>query len=425
MPQHVAKIMTYPERVFKHNIEKLRKLVLNGHDEYPGARFVEGKDGTKKFLKFVPDRKKLAADLQEGDVVERHIMDGDVVLFNRQPSLHRNSIMAHIVKVLPWKTFRFNECACTPYNADFDGDEMNMHVPQTEEAKAEARMLMNVAYNLCVPKSGELIIGATQDFLTSGYLITKKDCFYDKAAFCQAVSHFTDGGAVELPSPSILKPIQLWTGKQVISVLLNPTPSKEPVRPNFELKTKLIYNAKKDAGIMCPSDGYIVVRNGELMCGQLDKAALGGGRGNLFHVLLKDYSPEITVDRMTKLARLSARWITNHGFSIGISDVTPSPVVTQKKTALISKGYQECDVVIQEAKDGTLKPQAGCDIDQTLEAKVLSVLSEIRDEAGKICIEELHPSNSPLIMTLCGSKGSKINISQMVACVGQQAGKFI
>lgn len=81
---------------------------------------------------------------QYGDIVERHLRDDDVVLFNRQPSLHKLSIMAHKAKVLEHRTFRFNECVCTPYNADFDGDEMNLHLPQTEEARAEALVLMGV-----------------------------------------------------------------------------------------------------------------------------------------------------------------------------------------------------------------------------------------------------------------------------------------
>ena len=75
-------------------------------------------------------------------------MDGDTLLFNRQPSLHRVSIMSHKARVMENRTLRFNECVCAPYNADFDGDEMNIHVPQTEEAKAEANDLMNVVKNL-------------------------------------------------------------------------------------------------------------------------------------------------------------------------------------------------------------------------------------------------------------------------------------
>jgi DNA-directed RNA polymerase III subunit RPC1 len=102
------------------------------------------------------------------------LVDGDVVLFNRQPSLHRISIMAHIAKVLPWKTFRFNECCCAPYNADFDGDEMNIHFPQTWEARAEALTLMASTKNLATPKNGALLIAATQDFLTASFLLTKR-----------------------------------------------------------------------------------------------------------------------------------------------------------------------------------------------------------------------------------------------------------
>ena len=75
------------------------------------------------------NKKKLAEEIKIGDIVERHLEDDDVVLFNRQPSLHRVSIMAHRAKVMPNRTFRFNECVCTPYNADFDGDEMNIHFP--------------------------------------------------------------------------------------------------------------------------------------------------------------------------------------------------------------------------------------------------------------------------------------------------------
>lgn len=96
-----------------------------------------------RFLRYA-DREQAAQYLSIGDIVERHMIDGDVVLFNRQPSLHRMSIMCHRARILPYRTFRFNECVCSPYNADFDGDEMNLHLPQTEEARAEAATLMGV-----------------------------------------------------------------------------------------------------------------------------------------------------------------------------------------------------------------------------------------------------------------------------------------
>ena len=161
----MAKTLTYPERVNRYNITKMRALILVGPEEHPGANFVEilQEDGkmNKISLFYARNRAKIADELKIGDVVDRHLANGDAVLFNRQPSLHRVSIMSHKARIMPHKTLRFNECVCAPYNADFDGDEMNIHVPQTEEARAEARTLMNVKNNICVPKAGEPLIAAT------------------------------------------------------------------------------------------------------------------------------------------------------------------------------------------------------------------------------------------------------------------------
>lgn len=138
------------------------------------------------------------------------------MLFNRQPSLHRLSILAHRVKVLQWRTFRFNECVCGPYNADFDGDEMNIHVPQTEEARTEAILLMGVHENISTPRNGEPLIAPTQDFITASYLVTRKNQFFNRGEFCQMCCWLVDGAErIDLPMPTIVKPIELWTGKQI------------------------------------------------------------------------------------------------------------------------------------------------------------------------------------------------------------------
>lgn len=108
VPVLVAKVLTYPERVHAHNITKLRQAIINGPDVHPGANIVEYASGAKVFLRY-GDRSMVAAKLRYGDVVERHLEDGDVCLFNRQPSLHKLSIMAHRARVLQWRTFRFNE----------------------------------------------------------------------------------------------------------------------------------------------------------------------------------------------------------------------------------------------------------------------------------------------------------------------------
>ena len=129
-----SQVFTYPQRVHAHNLSSLRQLVLAGPDTWPGANYVESADGSKRSLRYC-DRKRAATELKVGDTVERHLTNGDVVLFNRQPSLHKLSIMAHRARVMPGRTLRFNECVCAPYNADFDGDEMNLHLPQTEEVR--------------------------------------------------------------------------------------------------------------------------------------------------------------------------------------------------------------------------------------------------------------------------------------------------
>ncbi|XP_076916369.1 DNA-directed RNA polymerase III subunit 1-like [Bidens hawaiensis] len=425
IPILMARVLTYPERVSHHNIERLRHAVRNGASKYPGAKFIRKPDDTLLSLS-INARKRLADEMKFGDVVHRHLIDGDVVLFNRQPSLHRMSIMSHRARIMPWRTLRFNESVCNPYNADFDGDEMNMHVPQTEEARTEALMLMGVQNNLCTPKNGEILVASTQDFLTSSFLITRKDTFYDRASFSLMCCYMGDAmDTLDLPTPAVIKPIELWTGKQLFSVLLRPHADMK-VYLNLTL-TEKSYRKPSGKGVkpyetMCPNDGYVCIYNSELISGQLGKATLGNGnKDGLYSVLLRDYNSHAAASCMNRLAKLSARWIGNHGFSIGIDDVQPGDNLNENTLRIISEGNNKCENFIVDFNKGKLKLQPGCNAAQTLEAEITGVLNKIRDETGKVCMDKLHWRNSPLIMSQCGSKGSPINISQMVACVGQQS----
>ena len=424
VPEYVAMKLTYPERVNAYNRRKLQNRILNGMSRHPGAKLVRkpapnSSGECVEFFLGYGDRGKMASDLKIGDVVDRHLEDGDIVLFNRQPSLHKMSIMAHRVKVMPYRTFRFNECVCTPYNADFDGDEMNLHVPQTEEARAEAHTLMGVTKNLATPKNGEIMVAATQDFLTASYLLTRKDRFIDRAQMCMLCCYMSDGmQRFELPPPAIMKPVELWTGKQLFSLIVCP----EGKRDAFDVTLDVIERGYTRKGQhMCPADGYVSFRHGQLISGQLGKKTLGdGNKSGLFSVLVADYGPTIAAKCMNRLAKLSARWLGTVGFSIGIDDVTPGPTLKAEKDRQIEKGYELCNQRIELYKQGNLQNQPGCNAEETLEAEMTGQLSLIREESGKMCLRELRPGNSPLIMAQCGSKGSSINISQMIACVGQQ-----
>lgn len=421
VPDRVAKILTFPERVNTANINKMRQLIKNGTEVHPGANYVQQK-GTafKKYLAY-GNRDKVAHDLKCGDIVERHLIDGDIVLFNRQPSLHKLSIMCHVAKVQPQRTFRFNECVCTPYNADFDGDEMNLHLPQTEEARAEALVLMGNKSNLITPRNGELLIAATQDFITGGYLLTQKDEFLTRDQAMQLASCMLSGPdanmRIDMPKPAIMKPRRLWTGKQIFSLILRPNKYCQ-VLANLSVKGKN-YTSEQD---MCVKDSWVSIRNSELLTGSMDKSTLGSGtKSSIFYVILRDFGEDYATKSMWRLARMASHFIMNRGFSFGIGDVTPSRRLLEKKQRLLDIGYKKCDEYIMQVKNGTLQCQPGCTMEETLESMMLRELSSIRELAAKACFSELHPTNSALIMAQSGSKGSNINISQMIACVGQQA----
>jgi len=435
VPLRVAKNMTYPEKVTRYNIEKLKKCVLNAKSKHPGANFVVKKNGRRLVLEFLEkiDKLKQTVDqLEIGDTVERHLEDGDIVLFNRQPSLHKLSILSHKVKVRPWRTFRLNECVCNPYNADFDGDEMNLHVPQTEEARTEAISLMGVKYNLATPKNGTPIISAIQDFISCAFLSSSKDNFFNRKTFSYICASMFDGDCVrdplsgemmpvELPPPTVWKPEMLWTGKQIWNVLIRPN-RKMKIDVNLDAKCK--FYAAPPKGIapeMNEDDAYLIVRNSIVISGYMDKVTVGDGKkSSVFYVLMRDFGPEYAAAAMNRLAKLSARWLTNQAFSIGIKDVYPNLTLTEKKFDLIRSAEAQTNELIEKYENKQLDRDAGCDMESTLENRISGILNKVRQEAGEVCFAQLSRRNAPLTMAKCGSKGSNLNVSQMIATVGQQ-----
>eukprot|EP00505_MAST-04D_sp_SCG-Rhode-Island_P002693 Stramenopile-MAST_4_protein_2693 len=424
VPELVAMKLTYPEKVNRYNYQRLRRAVMNGADTYPGANFIGKLGGFKQMLKY-GDLGTHALNLSVGDVVERHLIDGDIVLFNRQPSLHKVSIMAHEAHIVKDRTFRFNECVCSPYNADFDGDEMNLHVPQTEEARTEAKHLMGVQNNICTPKDGATLIAATQDFITGVFLLTQKNIFLTRDQFCRLVTTAGDGkDNVDIPPPSICWPVHLWTGKQAFSSMLKPNRSSKGV-VNFEMKERN-YSDKRNCKetkhpYLCPNEGYIVFRNSSLLCGNLAKNCLSG-RG-IFYALLREHGPSEASRAMNRMTKMITRWLSNHGFTVGIDDVMPPDVLMEKKQSLVQQAYAKCEEKIKLSKMGKLDLQPGCTIEESLESEINGILARVRDKVGQICMDDkdgLNWSNGPRIMSECGSKGSTSNICQMVAAVGQQ-----
>ena len=219
------------------------------------------------------------AHIEIGYKVERHIKDGDYVVFNRQPSLHKMSIMGHRVKVLPHQTFRMNLSVTTPYNADFDGDEMNMHVPQSYETIAEIKEIMLVPKQIMNPQSNKPIMGIVQDSLLGSLLFTARDTFIEHEDLMQLMMWIPDA---DIPQPAILKPKPLWTGKQVFSLLM---PKIQYMRFNEDKKTH---------NWASPKDKNILISNGEILCGQMTKSQVGNTGGGLVHIIWKEFGSDAT-----------------------------------------------------------------------------------------------------------------------------------
>ena len=426
IPVLVAKNMTYPEVVNRHNIGKLRARIKNGARVWPGANYVvkkvlPGSPELRMHLKFGGNREHIASQLKDGDIVERHLEDGDVVLFNRQPSLHKLSILSHFVRVRPHRTFRLNECVCTPYNADFDGDEMNLHVPQTEEAKTEAVQLMGVKHNLVTPKNGEPIISAIQDFVTASFLLSSLDTFYDRKTFVTICCGMLEEDVkFDLPPPAIIKPQTLWSGKQVFNILMRPN-KRSDVAVNLDAPCRDHKDYHKGLHRDLQDDSYLCIRNSEIMCGRMDKSTVGSGKKNsIFYILYRDFGPDVAARSMTRLSRLCARWLGDQGFSVGISDVTPPEMLFKAKNDKVADVFKQCVDFVADSKAGRLKRKAGMNDAETLEQEQVRVLSTVRTSIAGVLTSQLSKYNTPMIMANSGSKGSNINVAQMAALLGQQ-----
>lgn len=413
VPIEIAKRLTIPCIVTSWNIEELKILVENGPDGYPGALYIVRPDGKRIRLEFVTERDKIAEALLPGFIVERHLMDGDIVIFNRQPSLHRMSMMAHKVKVLPYKTFRLHLCVCPPYNADFDGDEMNLHVPQSEEAQTEAALLMRVQDQILSPRYGGPIIGAIRDFLSSAYMLTRADTLLDKREVERLL--MSAGYEGPLPEPFVEEPEQLWTGKQIFSLFL-------PRGINYILKASVCQQCTSCKHEDCEYDAYVVVKNGILERGVIDKNSIGAEKSeSLYHRIVKDYGTEVGRKFLNSTSRLLNEFISMKGFTYSLDELELSTNARRKVNDTIEETNRKVNELVNSYRQGTLLRLPGQTLEESLEIYIMNELAKARDEAGNIADEFFTMDNHGIIMTRTGARGSSLNIGQMTACLGQQA----
>ncbi|KAI9784669.1 MAG: hypothetical protein M1816_000785 [Peltula sp. TS41687] len=455
IPLVFAKKLTYPEPVTDYNFYEMKAAVLNGVDRWPGAAAIENENGQVINLrsKNFEERQAIANQLlapsstnmngARNKKVHRHLNNGDVVLMNRQPTLHKPSIMGHRARVLPGeKTIRMHYANCNTYNADFDGDEMNLHFPQNEIARAEALQIADTDHQYLVATSGKPLRGLIQDHISMGVWMTSKDTFFNRGHYQQLLysclrpedNHTSSERILTVP-PAILKPKRLWTGKQVISSIMK---NIKPIsHPGLSLTSKS--STSSDRWSSQSEEGTVLFKDGELLCGILDKSQLGPSTGGLIHAVYEVYGHTIAGRLLGIMGRLLNKFLHMRAFSCGMEDLVLTPTgdrdrkerleearkigleAAAKYVGLEEKHPKNNDPELRSRLEEVLRSgdkQVGLDSVVNSRNQVLS--SEITSACLPIGLAKPFPKNQMQTMTTSGAKGSLVNANLISCNLGQQ-----
>ena len=402
VPLKIAMNMTFPEVVNVYNIHSLTTLVNNGPEKHPGAKYIIKKNKDRLDLRYI---NKSNIVLECGDIVERHMVDGDIVLFNRQPSLHKMSMMGHRVRVMPYSTFRLNVAVTTPYNADFDGDEMNLYLAQSVMASTEIEELVCVPNQIISPQSNKPVIGCIMDTVVGANNITRKST---KLNFKEIMS--------------MLPHISTFNG--------NLPPFKVNTFDNKHIPDNIYLEGREIFSLLLPSEvnyfksmddeDNIEIINGDLITGKCSKAVTGTSGGSLVHIIQNDLGRNSTKRFLTEIQGVTGTWLMKNGFSVGIGDCLPDSTTKDYINNTISKAKANVKNIISATISSRLKLETGMSIREEFEARILNILNTARDDAGGLATKKLGDDNAIKNMVTSGSKGNFINISQIMASVGQQ-----
>ena len=408
VPLSIAMNLTFPEVVTDLNMDRLKKLVQNGPTKYPGAKMIKSNDG-KTVIDLRYCKNTTDEHLEKGFIVERHMQNGDYVIFNRQPSLHKMSMMGHRVHILPYSTFRLNLSVTTPYNADFDGDEMNMHLPQSLESKSEIMNIMHVPKQIVSPQSNRPVMGIVQDTLIGCKLFTARDNFLTYEQTMNIVMWIDDFNIKNLPMPCIMSPKPLWSGKQIFSLILpeklNLTRFREDTPKGFKLN--LI-------------DNYVEIKKGELIQGIICKKTVGASSGGIVHSIWTEVSPQKTIEFLGNCQKIINNYLLLSGWTVGISDIICDPETSEQVAETLRKMKNNISEILAKAQTGQLESQPGKNMIDSFESNANTELNNAREKAGVLVQNSLLPKNHLKNMVSAGSKGNSTNISQIIAFVGQQ-----
>ncbi|MEC8938698.1 MAG: DNA-directed RNA polymerase subunit A', partial [Candidatus Thermoplasmatota archaeon] len=334
-----------------------------------------------------------------GVIVERHLIDGDVAIFNRQPSLHRMSMLVHEVRVMPGKTFRFNLADCTPYNADFDGDEMNLHVIQSEEARAEAKILMRVQEHIITPRYGGSVIGGIHDHISGAYLLTHGERVIPKELAMEVLGSVGWDG--DMPEEINTKDgIVGYRGSDLLSLI---------VPGGF----KLNYTSRSGDEVNVTSNG--------LVSGTIDKRGIGAEDGRLLDAVVQTHGTDRGAEFLNRMTKMTIAICTSLGFTTGIDDEDLPLSAIKEISEINARASDEVDAELAKfGKNGRgYETRPGRTPLETLEENILQILDSAKAESGNVAKSYLGEDNSAVIMATSGARGSMDNLAMMAGSIGQ------
>lgn len=366
IPTSFAENLTVPVKINRYNIDEFRQ------GKYNMKYICKNGDENKRF-----DLSINNYDIEIGDIVERCLINGDIVAVNRQPTLHRGSMIACYVRIFPCSTLRMNYSTMIPLNADTDGDELNVHVPQDLQSKAELENLMLASTNIVCSQNSEPLIGLSQDSLLGSYLLSKEllteNDFFDilyKAGCYKDYDHI---------KPDVIKPRRLYTGIRFVECLLD----------FFEI---YIYNYEQEKA------NFKIIDN-RVISGRLDKYTVGTCDNTIIHQIYLRYGHIKAANFIFALQKIANEFLNIYGFSVGISDC----IIPQQKLDVdgLNK-FIHYDIIHNKKYN---------------EEKLLDALSYVSQLEPP---EEDLEGNRMVDMIKSGAKGSMSKFMQITSFLGQQ-----
>ena len=361
------------------------------------------------------------------DVLEGVIKEHPVLL-NRAPTLHRLGIQAFEPTLVEGRAIRLHPLVCTAYNADFDGDQMAVHVPLSSEAQAEARMLMLAAQNILNPKDGKPVVTPSQDMVLGNYYLTleRENAVGEGMIFNDAneVILAYQNGYVHLHTRIAIhastinnktftekqnKQLLLTTvGKVIFNEILPDTFPfiNEPTRTNLEVATPENY-------FVDPStDVKEVFQNRELI-----NPFKKGFLGNIIAEVFKKFAITETSRMLDKMKDLGFKYSTKAGITVGIADI----VVLAEKEEILIEAQSKVDNVLKQFKRGLITEDERYD-------RVISIWSAAKDTIQGKLMATLDKRNPIFMMSDSGARGNASNFTQLAGMRGLMAapsGKII